>query len=64
MLWGIIIGLGVGAWLSYSFILPADVLNLKLAEITIGDILRILGAFFATFGGAGIGSLIGEALER
>jgi hypothetical protein len=42
MWWGTIVGFAVGAWLSYSFILPTDVLNLKLVTITISDLLRIL----------------------
>jgi hypothetical protein len=58
MWWGTIVGIAIGAWLSYSFILPADVLNLKLAAMTIGDLLRIFGALVATLVAAGIGHLV------
>lgn len=58
MWWGTIVGLAVGAWVSYSFILPADILNLKLAAMTIGDLLRIFGALAATLVAAGIGHLV------
>ncbi len=58
MWWGTIVGLAVGAWLSYSFILPTDVLNLKLGAMTIGDLLRIFGALVATLVAAGIGHLV------
>ena len=58
MFWGTIIGLIIGASLSYNFILPADVWNLKLAAMTIGDLIRILGALVVTFGVGGIGLLI------
>ncbi len=56
--WGTIAGLAIGAWLSYSFILPADVLSLKLSAMTIGDILRIFGALGITIVTAGIGHLV------
>jgi hypothetical protein len=56
--WGTIAGLAIGAWLSYSFILPADILSLKLSAMTIGDILRILGALGTTIVAAGIGHLV------
>jgi len=58
MWWGTIIGFVIGAWLSYSFIFPADILDLKLAAITIGDLLRILGGLVATVVVAGIGHLV------
>lgn len=43
MWWGAIVGFAIGSWLSYSFIFPADIIGLKLAGITIGDLLRIFG---------------------
>jgi hypothetical protein len=58
MWWGSIVGLAIGAWLSYSFILPADVLNLKLAAMTIDDLLHIFGALVATLVAVGIGHLV------
>lgn len=61
--WGTIIGLGVGVWISYSFILPSDVLNIKLAAMTIGDLLRIFGALVATVTAGGIGLLVGMIVK-
>jgi hypothetical protein len=58
MWWGTIIGFAIGAWLSYNFILPTDILSLKLAAMTIGDILRIIGALVATLVIAGIGHIV------
>lgn len=57
-MWATIVGFVVGALLSYSFILPTDLLNLKLAAMTIGDLLRIFGAMVATLVTTGIGVLI------
>ena len=61
---GTIIGLAAGAWVSYSFVLPTDVLSLKLAEITIGDILRILASFVIFLAGGGIGALMDALIEE
>jgi hypothetical protein len=68
MWWGTIIGLAIGAWLSYSFILPTGILDVKLAEMTIGHLLRI---FVRIFGGlvaiaivAGIGHLVDIGLGK
>jgi hypothetical protein len=55
---GIIIGIAAGAAAAYFFILPGDILNLKLSAMTIGDVLRIIGAFVATVITAGIGFII------
>ena len=62
MWWGTIVGLVIGGWLSYSFVLPTDVLNLKLAAITIGDLLRIFGALVVTLVTTGIGHLVDVGL--
>ena len=60
-----IIGIAVGAWVSCTLVLPADVLNLKLAEITIGDLLRIVAALVVPFAAAGIVLLIDKSrIER
>lgn len=58
MWWGTIVGLVIGVWLSYSFIFPADILGLKLAAITIGDLLRIFGGLVATVVAAKLGHLV------
>jgi hypothetical protein len=58
MWWGTIVCFVIGAWLSCSFILPADILNLKLSAMTIGDILRMIGALVSAIVAAGIGHLI------
>jgi hypothetical protein len=58
MPWCTIIGLAVGVWLSYTFILPSNVLDLKLAAMTISDLLRIFAALAAPFGVAAIGHIV------
>jgi hypothetical protein len=55
-LWiGIIIGAGAGFVLSTFFIFPSDVLNLRIIEMTIGDILRILGGLLVVVMGGTLG---------
>jgi len=61
---GIIIGAGAGFWLSNLFIFPTDILNLKFADMTIGDILRILGGLLPVCWGAVIGGAIGESIGK
>lgn len=58
MWWGAIVGFAIGFWLSYSFIFPADIIGLKLAGITIGDLLRIFGGFVATVVAAQLGHFV------
>ena len=58
MWWGTIIGVVIGALLSYSFIFPPNILDLKLAAMTIGDLFRIFGGLVATVMAAGIGYLV------
>jgi hypothetical protein len=57
---GFIIGVGLGLWLSSIFIFPSDVLNLKLAAMTIGDFLRIIGGLAVTIILGIIGGFIGS----
>jgi hypothetical protein len=64
MWWGTIIGLAIGAWLSYSFILPTGILDVKLAEMTIGHLLRIFGGLVAIAIVAGIGHLVDIGLGK
>lgn len=63
-MWGAIIGFIIGASLSYNFILPTDILNLRLAAMTIGDLLRIFGALVATLVTTAIGHLVDIALGK
>ena len=58
MWWGTIAGVAIGGWISYSFILPNDILDLRLAFITIGDIFRMIGSFILIIIAANIGHLI------
>lgn len=58
MWWGTLIGLAIGFWLAYSFIFPADIPNIRLAAMTIGDLLRAFGGLVATTIVAGIGHLV------
>jgi hypothetical protein len=45
---GGVIGLGIGLALSYFFIFPTDILSMKLIDLTIGDLLRILAGLVVT----------------
>jgi hypothetical protein len=58
MWWGTFAGVAVSVWLSYSFVLPSDILNLQLSAITIGDILRMFGALIITVVISYIGHLV------
>ena len=58
MLWGTIIGFVIGVFVSYSFIFPANILDLRLVAMTIGDLLRIFGGLVATVVVAYIGYLV------
>lgn len=58
MWWGTIVGFAFGIWLSYSYILPGDILNLKLSALTVGDIFRMIGALVIIGICAGIGHLV------
>jgi hypothetical protein len=63
MVWGFI-GFCVGAYISYSFILPDGLLNIKLATLTIGDILRVIGSLALVFLTTGIGGVIGDHFKE
>ena len=56
--WGFIIGAGTGFLLSTVFIFPPDILNIKLLNMTIGDILRILGGLLVVPLGGVMGARI------
>ncbi len=54
----ILIGLAMGAFLSYRFIFPADYwLSLNIANLTIGDILRVFCGVMVTLLGGIVGDL-------
>jgi hypothetical protein len=56
---GAITGVIVCFLIAKSFIFPVDILGLKLAEITIGDILRIVGGVVVIIIGWFVGGFIG-----
>jgi hypothetical protein len=58
MRWGTLIGLAAGAWLSYRFVLPADVLDLKPGALSIGDLLCIFVSCAIPLAAAGIGHFL------
>jgi hypothetical protein len=60
---GGVIGFGIGLFLSYFFIFPADILSIKLVNLTIGDCLRIFGGFVASCFTAWIGLFIGSLAD-
>jgi hypothetical protein len=63
MLMGIIIGLLVGASITYNFILPANILDLRVVDITIRDLLRIIGGLVATGVATWVGAYIGGLVD-
>lgn len=60
---GAFIGLAIGYAACHFFIFPADLLSIKLAELTIGDVLRILGGIAVILFTTVIGGNIGSAIE-
>lgn len=60
---GTIVGFLIGVSISYNVILPAGLWGLKLADITIGDILRIIGALVATGIVTGIGVVVDMVVQ-
>ena len=60
---GVVLGLGVGLWLSVMFIFPDNVLNIPLSAMTLGYILRLLGGLSVTLLGAAIGGFIGSMIN-
>jgi hypothetical protein len=57
-----LIGFAVGVIASWVFIFPPEILSIKLAALTTGDLLRILGGLIFScllaFGGFALGCLI------
>lgn len=64
MLWRIVIGFAVGLLLSIFFIFPADLLSLKLVEMTVGNFLRILMGFLVIIMAPVIGFFIGAFIDK
>lgn len=63
MFTGIIIGFLIGGSITYNFILPANILDLRLVDITIRDLLRIIGGLVATAVATWIGGFIGGIVD-
>lgn len=61
---GALIGLAIGYAVCYFFIFPTDLLSIKLVNLTIGDVLRILGGLvvilITTIVGGNIGSFMDD----
>ena len=54
MWWITFVGFGVGLCVSWLWIFPAHVVDMKLVHMTMGDLFRILaGLLFSSFLGAG-----------
>lgn len=64
MVAGTIVGFAIGIWFAYNLIFPPDLLNIRLSELTIGNILRIIGGILVAVIIAGIGNLIGSYGEE
>ncbi len=54
---GIVIGIVIGVVVATMFVFPPNLIEMKIVEITIGDILRIGGGVFVILIGA-IGGVI------
>lgn len=57
MWWTTIVGFGVGLVLSHVWIFPAHAVDMRLVNMTVGDLLRIFGGLVASVTAAGIGNL-------
>ena len=63
MLTGIIIGFLVGASITYNFILPANILDFRVVDMTIRDLLRTMGGLVVTGVATLIGAYIGGLVD-
>lgn len=63
VIWGAV-GFMIGAGISYKFILPPVIFNMKFDTMTIGDFLQILAALLITIGGAVTGGILGSSLSK
>ncbi len=59
-----IVGFVLGGWLSYAYILPPETLNLRLVNITFGDLLHILAGIAVPVAGARLGQLVSICIGR
>lgn len=62
--WGALIGFGIAAILSYSFIFPEDVRHLRLSGATVGDWVRVAVAIIISMVCAWMGYIIGDAVSE
>ena len=62
--WGALIGFTVAAILSYSFILPTDVRNLHLADVSFGGWVRVAVALMISLVCAWMGYMVGDAASE
>jgi hypothetical protein len=58
-----ILGFIVGYLIASYFIFPAEVLNIELAHLTIGNLLRIVIGVIVFLVGGGVGLLIGSEIR-
>ncbi len=63
VIWGAV-GFIIGASISYKFILPPVVFNMKFDAMTIGNFLQIVAALFITVGSAVTGGILGSSLSK
>jgi len=61
---GTLVGLIVGVMASLYFILPPDVVHVRLAAMTVGDLLHVLAAAVAIFFGAEVGHWLDQIRSR
>ncbi len=60
----VIVGFGLGAWFSYAYILPSETLNLRIVNVTFGDLLHILVGIAVPLAGARLGQLVSICIGR
>ncbi len=63
VIWGAV-GFIIGTSISYKFILPPVVFNMKFDAMTIADFSQILAALIITVGSAVAGGMLGSSLSK
>ena len=60
--WGALIGFGLAAILSFTFIVPADIRSLHLSDVKFGDWVLVFVALVISLVCSWMGYIIGDAV--